>query len=41
LERGDAKKTSCLQLECNPTAIAFKFEEKVLAKGSLAAKEFT
>jgi hypothetical protein len=32
LQRGDAKKTSCLQLECNPTAITFQFEEKVLAK---------
>jgi len=32
LQRGDAKKTGCLQLECNPTAITFQFEEKVLAK---------
>jgi len=32
LKREGAKKTSCLQLDCNPTAITFKFEQKVLAK---------
>jgi len=32
LQRGGAKKTSCLQLDCNSTAITFKFEQKVLAK---------
>jgi hypothetical protein len=49
LQRGDAKKTSCLQFECDPTAITFKFEQKVLAKDlwlqrnlhSNTEKEFT
>jgi hypothetical protein len=32
LQRGDTKNTSRFQFECDPTAITFKFEQKVLAK---------
>jgi hypothetical protein len=32
LQRGAAKKTNCLQLECNPTATTFNFEQEMLAK---------